>query len=39
MGEHSNGLPFGIQLIGKHFEESNLLSISDYMFKNLNKCQ
>jgi len=36
MGQHSNGLPFGIQLIGKHFEESNLLSISNYMFKNLN---
>jgi aspartyl-tRNA(Asn)/glutamyl-tRNA(Gln) amidotransferase subunit A len=31
LGQHSNGLPFGIQLIGKHFEESNLLSISDYM--------
>ncbi len=31
LGQHSNGLPFGIQLIGKHFEESNLLSISDYL--------
>jgi aspartyl-tRNA(Asn)/glutamyl-tRNA(Gln) amidotransferase subunit A len=30
-GQHSNGLPFGVQLIGKHFEESNLLSISDYL--------
>ncbi len=31
LGQHTNGLPFGIQLIGKHFEESNLLSISDYL--------
>jgi len=31
LGQHSNGLPFGVQLIGKHFEESNLLGISDYM--------
>ena len=31
LGKHSNGLPFGIQLIGQHFEESNLLGISDYM--------
>jgi aspartyl-tRNA(Asn)/glutamyl-tRNA(Gln) amidotransferase subunit A len=31
VGKHSNGLPFGLQLIGKHFQESELLSISDYM--------
>lgn len=31
LGKHSNGLPFGIQLIGKHFEESDLLGVSDYM--------
>ncbi len=31
LGQHSNGMPFGIQLIGKHFDESNLLSISDYL--------
>ncbi|HIP37519.1 MAG TPA: Asp-tRNA(Asn)/Glu-tRNA(Gln) amidotransferase subunit GatA [Crocinitomix sp.] len=31
IGQHSNGLPFGVQLIGKHFEESTLLSISDYL--------
>ena len=36
LGQHSNGLPFGIQLIGKHFDESNLLSISDYMMKTFN---
>ncbi len=35
MGQHTNGLPFGVQLIGKHFEESNLLSFSDYMLKNI----
>jgi len=33
LGQHSNGLPFGIQLIGKHFDESNLLGISDYMME------
>ncbi len=31
VGLHSNGLPFGLQLIGQHFKESELLSISDYM--------
>jgi aspartyl-tRNA(Asn)/glutamyl-tRNA(Gln) amidotransferase subunit A len=33
LGKHSNGLPFGIQLVGKHFEEGNLLAFSDYMTK------
>lgn len=33
LGEHSNGLPFGIQLVGKHFQEENLLAFSDYMMK------
>jgi len=33
LGQHSNGLPFGVQLIGKHFEESNLLGISDYLME------
>ncbi len=36
LGSHSNGLPFGIQLLGKHFQESELLSISDYMMESLN---
>lgn len=27
-GVHSNGLPFGVQLMGNHFEEHNLLSFS-----------
>ncbi|MGV6860834.1 MAG: Asp-tRNA(Asn)/Glu-tRNA(Gln) amidotransferase subunit GatA [Putridiphycobacter sp.] len=34
-GQHSNGLPFGLQLIGKHFDESNLLSISDYILNQI----
>ena len=33
LGKHSNGLPFGIQLIGDHFEEGDLLAFSDYMMK------
>ncbi len=35
LGNHSNGLPFGIQLIGDHFEEGDLLAFSDYMMKTL----
>jgi aspartyl-tRNA(Asn)/glutamyl-tRNA(Gln) amidotransferase subunit A len=35
LGNHSNGLPFGIQLMGKHYDEANLLSFSDYL---VNKC-
>ena len=35
LGNHSNGLPFGVQLLGKHFEEGNLLGFSDYMMKTL----
>lgn len=31
MGQHSNGLPFGLQLIGQHQQESELLSISTYL--------
>ncbi len=36
LGKHSNGLPFGIQLMGKHFEEGNLLAFSNYM---MNECE
>ncbi len=36
LGTHSNGLPFGIQVMGKHFDEGNLLAFSDYM---MNTCQ
>lgn len=31
MGQHSNGLPFGLQLIGRRFEEQNMLSFSKYL--------
>lgn len=33
LGEHSNGLPFGIQVMGKHFDEGNLLAFSNYMMQ------
>lgn len=31
IGLHSNGMPFGLQLIANNFEEAKLLSISDYL--------
>jgi aspartyl-tRNA(Asn)/glutamyl-tRNA(Gln) amidotransferase subunit A len=34
MGNHSNGMPFGIQLIGRKFEEANLLAFSNYLYPN-----
>jgi len=34
LGKHSNGLPFGIQLIGNKFEEAALLSFSNEMCQN-----
>lgn len=33
MGKHSNGLPFGLQLIGRKFEESKLFAFSDYLLE------
>lgn len=33
LGDHSNGLPFGIQVMGKHFDEGNLFAFSDYMMR------
>lgn len=33
LGHHSNGLPFGIQVMAKHFAESDLLAFSDYMME------
>lgn len=33
MGKHSNGLPFGIQIIGQHFEEQRLFSFSNQLMK------
>lgn len=31
--KHSNGMPFGLQLMTNHFEETTLLQISSYMMK------
>ncbi|HLW29861.1 MAG TPA: Asp-tRNA(Asn)/Glu-tRNA(Gln) amidotransferase subunit GatA [Brumimicrobium sp.] len=31
LGKHSNGMPFGLQLIGKHFGEKELLDTSAYL--------
>ena len=31
VGKHSNGLPFGLQLMGRRFEESKLLAFSQYL--------
>ncbi len=33
LGQHSSGLPFGMQLIGRKFEEGDLLSISHHICK------
>jgi len=34
VGKHSNGMPFGIQLIGKKLDESGLLAFSNYLINN-----
>ena len=34
LGQHSNGLPFGIQLIGKPFDEASMLSFSKLLVNN-----
>jgi aspartyl-tRNA(Asn)/glutamyl-tRNA(Gln) amidotransferase subunit A len=33
MGKHSNGLPFGIQLIGRKFEESKMFAFSRHLME------
>jgi aspartyl-tRNA(Asn)/glutamyl-tRNA(Gln) amidotransferase subunit A len=33
MGNHSNGLPFGIQIIGEHFDEERLFNFSNQLMK------
>ena len=33
LGKHSNGLPFGVQLIGRKFEESKMFGFSDYLMQ------
>jgi aspartyl-tRNA(Asn)/glutamyl-tRNA(Gln) amidotransferase subunit A len=35
LGKHSNGLPFGVQLMSKNFEELKLLSLSKYLISSL----
>lgn len=35
LGKHSNGLPFGVQLMGNLFEEKALLEAADYLLKNV----
>jgi len=32
LGWHSNGMPFGIQVIGRSFDEERLLAFSNYLF-------
>lgn len=34
VGKHSNGMPFGLQLVAKSFDEENLLNFSSTMMKN-----
>lgn len=34
LGQHSNGLPFGIQLMANHFEEKELLRFSKWLIHN-----
>lgn len=33
MGKHSNGLPFGVQVIGKNFADADVFAFSDYLMK------
>ncbi len=35
LGVHSNGLPYGIQVISQSFEENKLLDFCDYMYRGL----
>ena len=34
MGKHSNGMPFGVQIIGKKFADKNVFALSDYLMSN-----
>jgi len=31
LGNHSNGLPYGVQIMANHFDEGNLLAFSNYL--------
>jgi aspartyl-tRNA(Asn)/glutamyl-tRNA(Gln) amidotransferase subunit A len=35
LGQHSNGLPFGIQVMGNHFEEAALLAFSNHLMNEI----
>lgn len=35
LGKHSNGMPFGIQITGRHFDENGLLSAAEYLTNGL----
>jgi aspartyl-tRNA(Asn)/glutamyl-tRNA(Gln) amidotransferase subunit A len=35
LGKHSNGMPLGVQLIGKKFDEKNLLAFAKYLMQEL----
>jgi aspartyl-tRNA(Asn)/glutamyl-tRNA(Gln) amidotransferase subunit A len=35
LGKHSNGLPYGVQVMSKRFSETELLSFSKYLMENL----
>jgi aspartyl-tRNA(Asn)/glutamyl-tRNA(Gln) amidotransferase subunit A len=34
LGTHSNGMPFGVQLIGRRFEEEKMFAFSKYLMEN-----
>lgn len=36
LGQHSNNLPFGIQVMADHFEEEKLLAFANFMMNELN---
>ncbi|MCK5822828.1 MAG: Asp-tRNA(Asn)/Glu-tRNA(Gln) amidotransferase subunit GatA [Bacteroidales bacterium] len=35
LGKHSNGMPFGVQIISDKFKEQSLLAFADFLLKNL----
>jgi aspartyl-tRNA(Asn)/glutamyl-tRNA(Gln) amidotransferase subunit A len=35
LGQHSNGLPFGIQVMGNHFDEAALLAFSNHLMNEI----
>jgi len=34
LGKHSNGLPFGIQIMAKKFDENGMFNFAEYLEKN-----